>query len=1536
MGGLFQLARRGPTAATLTIVCLDDEPAFEGVHLTALLTNDRALAERVRELCLVDGGTADGILDAAPRGLAEDERAVQTVIEGAIAREEAAWSAARSGTAKTSGISLAWRRVFHSESPEAVPEKTGPNPVPPPRGKNPWLARLAEAERQHRHALDQANAALESIRAQGLEQAARLQASIEEWKRRFEAAESEAAERDGRQAEALEETKRRSEELTRALAAREEREARVTAELEASAARADNQAAVSQREKADLQAALALATSRLDGLARKLEKVEEQYEAAVLEAREREEALRSQSRDEVLAAEALLRTAHENASLSSSRIAEDHAETLARLEARISAIDQDRDQVRNRLKSALADRERDASKHAALLAEVENARLVLVSRAQELEASQAEALTRIARLEDQTAQMTMLSVAAVAERDATALRLLQSEDAHRVALRLADERAAVAERERADETARIYGLVLEWQQRFDAAARDSIEGSHRLETSHAALVARLQDEVSQLRDQAESSAQVQAREAASAAERISLLEREKVTVEESSRETLRVAEQRTAAVESEKAEQTSRLNSLVREWQARFDDALKAAARESTRLEAHHSEMVARLQDELAGLARQGEAAALSHTRSEAFLAQRLAEVEQEKSAVSGERDELALRLGQLERDKLEEAYQLRALVDAGQARSDAAVAQAAAEAQRMEAEQARKDLVSEGQVAVIVAEKAGLARDRDELAARLRSADETIAQAQQASEKRVAALEREKAVEAVRANKIVATWQARFEAAAKAAAKQSQQLQARHAALLGRLQEKVAHLKEQANRAARDHVKQAASLSKQLSAMEREKAVLSGERGEAEARLRQAEERHHEAFRLAEERATDLRRETADEAARRLSVESAEWQSRFDAAAVVASLESQRLEAHHAAVVARLEDEVSRLRGQGEVAAKGHEAEAAALQQRLSLLEGEKVAAMFEGREAQTRWTEREEGYREALRAAEHRAAGLQIERNEERARSSEAVAEGQSRLDALARIHSKEVEALVARMSLLEREKAAALGEIHDAQSRLDRQEEGRLEKVEEAARLTAAVSEWKSRFDAATEARALEFDRLETGHGVHMARLQEEIAELRRQTLAAGERLSELEQEKAAFLGERNDVQMRMRELQEDHREKVEEAAQLKAALTEWQSRFEAAREGQKGESERRSVLEREKAAAVGDRDDLQTRLRQLEESNREAMRAAEQRATALQLEKIEEAARLNAAVAEWRSRFDATAKTAAKEWQRLEASHAALVARLQEDVDQLKMQGEAAAEGHGKEAAAMMERLSGLESEKNKAIERCYELERRLSQMEKEATRESQRLETRHGTEVKGLQEALTLSREKAEAAARDHAREAAMLAERLSMFERETARVSGERAGIETRLRQIEEGHREAMQLAEARLAEADARLGSAEARLAAAAESAKVASKGATQASESLSAALEARVLESGAHSKAVDAWEAHRAVLEQRIAELESAGSEPVFLQPMSRDEASSAPPDGGPPEWDFERVFKRAPEDDKNTLQDWVRGIARRVRRP
>ena len=406
--------------------------------------------------------------------------------------------------------------------------------------------------------------------------------------------------------------------------------------------------------------------------------------------------------------------------------------------------------------------------------------------------------------------------------------------------------------------------------------------------------------------------------------------------------------------------------------------------------------------------------------------------------------------------------------------------------------------------------------------------------------------------------------------------------------------------------------------------------------------------------------------------------------------------------------------------------------------------------------------------------------------------------------------------------------------------------------------------------------------------------------------------------------------------------------------------------------------------------------------------------------MQREKAEATSRLKAMAAEWQSRLDAATEAAVKESQRLEASHAVFVARLQEDVDQLRKQRGAAAEGQGKEAAALAERLSGLEREKTKVTGERDELEGRLSQMEKNhrealrlfeertaaargenaleatslkativewqsrfdaatkaATQESHRLETRQGTEVKRLQEALTQVREKAEAAARDHAREAATLAERLSVFERDTARVSGERAGVEARLSQAEESHREAMRLAEARLAEADARLRSAEARLAATAESWKAASEGAGQASESLRAALEARALESGAHFKAVDAWEAHRAALEQRIAELESAGVESSALQPRSQRPGAASSreaEEGGPPEfdesredggmgflpndlandgsgvnpdatgkqarpsfvrWEYERVFQAAPEVEKSAVQSWVQDVARRIRR-
>jgi hypothetical protein len=201
VGGLFQLARRGPSAATFTVVSLDDEPAFEGAGLAALLTNDSGMAQRVRDLFLSGQGsiegTSDCLFDATPRGLADDEPALLALIERAIARETADWAAAKSAPDKAAGsvFSLVWNRIFQSEAAEAAPAvPQEPDPIPAaPRGKNPWLARLAEMEREHREAIGALTETIDSARCQGLERYEQAQAELGEWKGRFEKAEGEAA-----------------------------------------------------------------------------------------------------------------------------------------------------------------------------------------------------------------------------------------------------------------------------------------------------------------------------------------------------------------------------------------------------------------------------------------------------------------------------------------------------------------------------------------------------------------------------------------------------------------------------------------------------------------------------------------------------------------------------------------------------------------------------------------------------------------------------------------------------------------------------------------------------------------------------------------------------------------------------------------------------------------------------------------------------------------------------------------------------------------------------------------------------------------------------------------------------------------------------------------------------------------------------------------------------------------------------------------------------------------------------------------------
>ncbi len=822
LGGLFELARRGQGAATVTIVSLDHEPAFEGAKLTALFTRDSALAQRVKLFCLAGAGANDGILDATPRGLAEDEQALQIILERAFARDEAEWTETRRTGAKTpvrgAVISHVWKRLFRSEPGEPAamdPERPEPFPAPPPRGKSSWLARLAELEEKHKVALGRLEAKTESIRAEGVERLAQAQRAIDEWKARFGEAQSMGAAQAAQHSEAmaaLDEARRENEDLERSLAARAEREARLTAEWEAALAERESQVAAQAFELAS----------------------------------QRSEVLRSQSRDDLAAPEAKLHRAQEQAKEEAARLSKAQAETLARLEAQMGAAEKGREEALRRLAEALAERERDSAAHSLAAAEAEKARLALVAHAVILEDARTEALARIASLEDRTTRLDALNSATVAQRDEVASRLGQSDEAHREAFRLAEERAASRQRELLLEVARLNAAAVEGQARLEAATRAAMKKPGHQEEQHTALTARVEDQLALLVGQAKAAGEDHARAAASLAERISQLEKEKDALltsrddavshaglaEESHREALRRAEERALAAQREHAAEVSRLNATLVESQARLDAAAQAAAREAERLEAHHAE--------------------------------------------------------------------------AG--------------------EHAGREIALEKRLSVIETERAGLAKERDALAARLAEREEAHGQAQQRFEGRAEALAQENARERERMTRAETARQAHFDTLTRKAARESQRVEVRHAVLLARLQARVAALKGQKETAAKARAKEATSFAKRLSALETES------------------------------------------------------QSRIDAGAAAAAAEAGRVEALHADIVARLETEGAQVRGRAEEAAKRHQDEAAAFQQRIVRAENERGAARSERDDLLTRLGQEEESGREALRVAERRTAALEL----------------------------------------------------------------------------------------------------------------------------------------------------------------------------------------------------------------------------------------------------------------------------------------------------------------------------------------------------------------------------------------------------------------------------------------------------------------------------------------------------------------------------------------------------------------------------
>ena len=201
LGSLQSLASSGPTGAALTIVSLDAEPGFHGISLTALLTSDEGLAKRIRRFCLPGAETRDYVLDASPRGVAEDEAALVGLIDRTISQGVPSSDAPAPppATAPTSweapapalGFGLSFKRLFQSSAVEAGPGVEEQSPVLP-RGAG-WLSPLADAEERERKAVRQLEEAMAAAEARYASLAREKNDALDSGKAHLDASQRELA-----------------------------------------------------------------------------------------------------------------------------------------------------------------------------------------------------------------------------------------------------------------------------------------------------------------------------------------------------------------------------------------------------------------------------------------------------------------------------------------------------------------------------------------------------------------------------------------------------------------------------------------------------------------------------------------------------------------------------------------------------------------------------------------------------------------------------------------------------------------------------------------------------------------------------------------------------------------------------------------------------------------------------------------------------------------------------------------------------------------------------------------------------------------------------------------------------------------------------------------------------------------------------------------------------------------------------------------------------------------------------------------------
>jgi hypothetical protein len=472
MGSL--LTQAGSSPATFTVANLDADEAFLGIRLTALLTDDDAAADRIRRFCLPEPGASGFLLDASPRGLADDEPGLRGLVERAIKRAEATAQARKRAEEEEArpSFSLAWKRLFQSEEALPSPPPTIETGAETPTGRNPWLARLAEAEARH-------GDALQAIRRDAAEERARLEQQI------AAAGKSQAL------------TQERLDELEASLAQWSSRLDAARAETDAARAEAGDRAARETALETQLESARVESETLTDQLRRAQEA--------------RDLAFSDRARDESLRAEAALR---ESALRESIRDLESQLERLGKDRSRetidnaavLRELTVGRDTIAARLDEVQRELADEKDKARARLAEVEGAHQIalksaearLVETREAIEASreseraahaksslEAEAQRR--GLEERMAELTRTLAQEKDEASRALIRLNEGEGANRIALQAAEARLSEARQEMAALKAAAALSTDTWMARLRSAEQAS-------EAMTAALAARASEQ----------------------------------------------------------------------------------------------------------------------------------------------------------------------------------------------------------------------------------------------------------------------------------------------------------------------------------------------------------------------------------------------------------------------------------------------------------------------------------------------------------------------------------------------------------------------------------------------------------------------------------------------------------------------------------------------------------------------------------------------------------------------------------------------------------------------------------------------------------------------------------------------------------------------------------------------------------------------------------------------------------------------------------------------------------------------------------